>query len=300
MRMATRTMGLHGCRACELIARDRESGRRWRTLCALALLFALATGCRGPGANPSLPRRMAAQSDELKLMSDLKLPKNHPLITELEDLQGQVATTLDLPQQKQQVVVYLFSDETRYAQYLQTAYPQLPPRRAYFVGTSSELAVYAFWGDKIQEDLRHEYTHGILHACLKNVPLWLDEGLAEYFEVTERPGWNAEYAAGIARAVAGGWKPDIERLERLDAVAEMQKWDYQESWAWVHFLLHASPETRTLLLDYLHELRENPNPESLSIRLKRSIPTIDQRFQSYAAALGTPLAPTAGRPVERR
>lgn len=281
--------------------RDLATGRCRRTFCTIAMLFAVGlAGCRGPNANPSLPSRTAAQSDELKLMSDLKLPKNHPLIAELEHLQEEVATTLDLPQQNQQVVVYLFGNEARYAQYLQTTYPQLPPRRAYFVGTADELAVYAFWGEKIQEDLRHEYTHGILHACLKNVPLWLDEGLAEYFEVSERPGWNADYAVGVSRAVAGGWKPDIERLESLDTVAQMQKWDYQESWAWVHFLLHASPETRTVLLDYLNELRENPHPESLSLRLKRTIPTIDQRFQSYAASLGTPLTPTAGQPVERR
>lgn len=272
---------------------------RWK-ICAVACFGVMFAGCRGPSANPSLPKRMAAQSDELRLMSDLKLPKNHPLIAELEDLQQEVATTLDLPQQTQQVVIYLFSDESRYAQYLQTAYPQLPPRRAYFVGTAKELAVYAFWGEKIQEDLRHEYTHGILHASLKNVPLWLDEGLAEYFEVTEQPGWNGEYAAGIAKSVAGGWKPDIGRLESLDTVSQMQKWDYQESWAWVHFLLHASPETRTLLLDYLNELRENPNPEALSVRLRRSIPTIDQRFQSYAAALGSPMSPVAGRPAELR
>lgn len=287
-------------RTAAFSVRDRATDRwRW-TICAVACLGVMFAGCRGPSANPSLPKRMAAQSDELRLMSDLKLPKNHPLIAELEDLQQEVATTLDLPQQTQQVVIYLFSDESRYAQYLQTAYPQLPPRRAYFVGTAKELAVYAFWGEKIQEDLRHEYTHGILHASLKNVPLWLDEGLAEYFEVTEQPGWNGEYAAGIAKAVSGGWKPDIGRLEGLDTVSQMQKWDYQESWAWVHFLLHASPETRTLLLDYLNELRENPNPEALSVRLRRSIPTIDQRFQSYAAALGSLMSPVAGRPAELR
>lgn len=287
-------------RAVESSARDRATGRWPRMLSTVACLCVLLIGCRGPSANPSLPKRMAAQSDELRLMSDHRLPKNHPLIAELEELQKEVATTLDLPQQTQQVVIYLFSDETRYAQYLQSAYPQLPPRRAYFVGTANELAVYAFWGEKIQEDLRHEYTHGILHASLKNVPLWLDEGLAEYFEVSEQPGWNGEYAAGIAKAVSEGWKPDIDRLESLDAVSQMQKWDYQESWAWVHFLLHASPETRTLLLDYLNELRENPTPEALSVRLRRSIPTIDQRFQSYAAVLGSPVSPVAGRPAELR
>lgn len=273
----------------------------WQPRAPLALgllLMVTFAGCRGP-AGPTLPRRMAAQSDDLKLMSDLKLPANHPLISELEHLQEEVATTLDLPRQNQQVIIYLFSDETRYAQYLQKAYPQLPPRRAYFVGSAKELAVYAFWGEKIQEDLRHEYTHGILHASLKDVPLWLDEGLAEYFEVSEQPGWNGEYATGISQAVLSGWKPDIDRLEKLTTVAQMQKWDYQEAWAWVHFMLHASPETRTILLDYLNDLRENPQPEALATRLRASIPTIDQRFQAYAGSLVTPGAnATAARPEQ--
>ena len=34
-------------------------------------------------------------------------------------------------------------------------------------------------------DLRHETTHAVLHGLLPMVPLWLDEGLAEYFEAPE-------------------------------------------------------------------------------------------------------------------
>ena len=48
--------------------------------------------------------------------------------------------------------------------------------------------VYTYWGNRIQQDLRHELTHAILHSVLKDVPLWLDEGLAEYFEVPH--GWK--------------------------------------------------------------------------------------------------------------
>ncbi|GIT30210.1 MAG: hypothetical protein Ct9H300mP1_22560 [Planctomycetaceae bacterium] len=65
------------------------------------------------------------------------------------------------------------------------------------------------------EDLRHEFTHGVLHSSLKRVPLWLDEGLAEYFEVVgPKPGGvNTEYPTGWPRRLptAGnrtwnGWK----------------------------------------------------------------------------------------------
>jgi hypothetical protein len=43
--------------------------------------------------------------------------------------------------------------------------------------------VFAYRGEDFETDLRHECTHALLNAALPVVPLWLDEGLAEYFEV---------------------------------------------------------------------------------------------------------------------
>jgi hypothetical protein len=246
-------------------------------------------GCRSVAPTPvGLPKQLAMENEHLHVRSDLKLPKDHPILRDLDGLRDQIADELNLPLQKQPVTVYLFSDEVRYAQYLQTRYPLLPPRRAYFVGTPRELAVYTFWGDRIQEDLRHEYTHGVLHASLTDVPLWLDEGLAEYFEVTTQPtGMNREYATRLASNLAQGWRPDLERLETLETVDEMQKADYQEAWAWVHFMLHHSEDSRSVLVSYLHDLRTTATPGSLAKRLKAAIPSAEARFAAHAASMTT-------------
>lgn len=258
----------------------------WLTTVAL-LVLGLLSGCRTVDPQPiGLPTRNALDSAHLQVRSDIKLPKNHALLRDLDQLRDEIADTLQLPVQKQPVTVYLFGDELRYAQYLQTRYPSLPPRRAYFVGTPRELAVYTFWGDRVQEDLRHEYTHGVLHASLVDVPLWLDEGLAEYYEVTTQPlGLNRDYAQRLGLNLVGGWKPDLDRLETLETVDDMQKGDYLESWAWVHFMLHHSEETRGVLIDYLHALRTTGRPGPLSTRLRAVLPTLEQRFVSHAASL---------------
>ncbi len=233
-----------------------------------------------------LPAKYTIDQEHLVIQSDVKLGRQHELLKNLENLREEILITLGLPVQKQPVIVYLFADEQRYANYFQTRYPMLPPRRAYFVGSARELAVYTYWGDRIQEDMRHEFTHGVLHATLKDVPLWLDEGLAEYFEVTTQPpGMNREYAMNLAAGLASGWTPDIDRLESLETVDQMHKADYQESWAWVHFMLNHSDDTRIVLTDYLRELRTNPQPGSLSGRLRASIPAADKRFIAYAAGL---------------
>jgi len=243
----------------------------------------------------ALPTRRAMENEHLLVRSDVKLPKNHTLLRDLDGLRDEIADTLNLPVQKQPVTIYLFSDEVRYAQYLQTRYPLLPPRRAYFVGTSKELAVYTFWGEKIQEDLRHEYTHGVLHASLQDVPLWLDEGLAEYFEVASRPaGLNREYATRLASDFARGWRPNLERLESLEAVNDMQKADYQEAWAWIHFLLHHSDDSRDVLLSYLRELQSDGKPGPLSSRLRTAIPQADERFAAHATSLSGGLVTVSG------
>jgi len=259
-----------------------------RAALAAAGLF---MGCRSAEKQiPTRPARHSIRSGPLVVMSDFKLRGNHPIIEDLVRLRKQVNVTLKLSPQREEVVVYIFGTHQDYRNYLDSAFPGLPSRRAYFVGTASELAVFTYWGERIQEDLRHEYTHGILHASLKSVPLWLDEGLAEYFEMGgPRPGTiNTDYAGRLAASLANGWQPKMERLESLEDFSQMQHVDYQEAWAWVHFLLHHSPETQQVLLTYLDDLRTKRNPPALSTRLQRKLPDFERRFLAHVASLQTP------------
>ncbi|MDB5385831.1 MAG: hypothetical protein JWM11_1477 [Planctomycetaceae bacterium] len=268
----------------------RRAGWLARRLAQVAVLIVLICGCHLSGKKDlGLPGRHSLRADQLVVLSDFKLQENHPLIQDLVKLRSQVSRVLKLPLKTEDVTVYLFSDELAYHQYLQTAHPGLPSRRAYFIATEAELAVYTYWGDRIQEDLRHEYTHGLLHAGLKTVPLWLDEGLAEYFEVAgPRPGnIQPDYVHRLTLAIQNGWRPDLTRLEALDKIELMHRAEYRESWAWVHFMLHSSPETRQVLLQYVNELQTDRNPEPISTRLAREIPVCEARMLSYLAGLNT-------------
>jgi hypothetical protein len=260
-------------------------------LVTLGLMF-LVPGClflNHNSAKVSLPAKHKVRSDQLLVLSDFRISPDHELIDNLKELRQHVYQNLDLPEQKRTVTVYLFDHEQAYRQYLAEMYPGLPHRRAYFFKTSNELAVFSYWGERIQEDLRHEYTHGLLHASLKNVPLWLDEGLAEYFEVAgDQPGeLNSNYPSELTAKIGAGWKPDLKRLEKIDEFADLERLDYQESWAWVHFMLHHNPETREALLGYVQDLRTQNNPYPLSNRLKVAQLDFGNRFLSYVASLNT-------------
>jgi hypothetical protein len=247
-----------------------------------------------------LPKHCEIDLDQLTIRSDIDIDRDDPLLQELVNLRKEVRSTLRLPKASRPVTVYLFRDESRYMQYMRERHPTLPSRRAFFIGTPKELMVYAYWGDKTLEDLRHEYTHGVLHASLKTVPLWLDEGLAEYFEVApDQPvGLNRDHAESLSISIQNGWRPDLKRLEQIDDVSQMQRADYQESWAWVHYLLQATPDGPQLVTDYLKLLNEATPAPSFASLLASELPTYSERLPVHVGSLTLPVM-QAGHSVPR-
>ena len=182
-------------------------------------------------------------------VSDWEIPRDQPLFAELAQLRDQVQKELLLPPGDSVVQVYLFEDRPRYERFMKETYPDLPPRRAFFVaqprsiGGAEDLLVYTYWGKRIRQDLRHELTHALLHSVIRDVPLWLDEGLAEYFEVPpECKGVHYQHLNQIRREPPGNFKPDLARLEGLSQVAQMTPAEYREAWTWVHLMLRDRPE----------------------------------------------------------
>ncbi len=98
---------------------------------------------------------------------------------------------------------------------------------------------------------------------------------------------NGDYPHQLAVAVANGWRPDIDRLEQVEEFSQLRRIDYQESWAWVHYLLHASPDTRQELLAYVSDLRDSTRPQSLSDRIATVEPSYPARFLGYVATLNS-------------
>jgi hypothetical protein len=247
---------------------SRFTCRRLDAVVLGLMLACLASGCVSPRGQSVVgrPVKHTARTERVIVHSDVPINDNSPLLRELAELRLDVLSTLALPDSKRPVVVYLFGDEDRYTSYMHQHFPKLPSRRAFFIGSTTELAVYAFHGKHLATDLRHEYTHGVLHSSLRHVPLWLDEGLAEFFEPTRsKDHVNDEHLERLAAAVQGGWQPNLERLEQLSDVSEMQALDYHEAWAWVYSYLKAEQESdRQKLVSYIHTLRDSQPAKKLS------------------------------------
>ena len=252
---------------------------------------------------PGTPTKHAFRVSQFVFYSDFEVQKSAPLFRELSALREQVFKELQLPPSNTLVQVYLFEDKDRYERFMQLKYPDLPKRRAFFVaqprrlGGNEDLIVYTYWGDRIQQDLRHELTHALLHSVLKDVPLWLDEGLAEYFEMPSAwKGVNYQHLEALRRGAGGPAKLDLDRLERLGEVQQMSPAEYREAWAWAHLMLRSTPQARQALLAYLHELRTNPRPGPLKPRLDQAFLSLDDALERHLAELDLSRPRAAAQP----
>ena len=150
------------------------------------------------------------------------------------------------------VEIYVLDNRQDFDHFLKFYYPELPPRRAFFLAKGTQRFVYTYASPRLEEDLRHEATHALLRGAFGDLPLWLDEGLAEYFETDlTRPDAERPRVEAIAADLRRQWSPNLERLESLTDIRQMSQRDYREAWGWVHLLLHGPEPGKSILMGYL-------------------------------------------------
>ncbi|MHB9081051.1 MAG: DUF1570 domain-containing protein [Pirellulaceae bacterium] len=248
--------------------------------------FPLLAGCLFSRDVVTLPTEDALVRDQLVIHTDFVLPRHHRLVDELVARRGDVVEQLRLPVSDEPIHVYLFDSSERFQSFMSRSHPDFPDRRAFFVEGDTQLDIYAYWGDRVAEDLRHEVTHGYLHTMVPHLPLWVDEGLAEYFEVPRgQQGLNPPHLEMLLRAAREQrWKPDMQRLEQLTSPSDMTQQDYAESWAWVHFIL-SNGQRSDLFRSYLARIRMTGAAPPLSQVLSTHDPQVSNMLLPYLQSL---------------
>ncbi len=210
------------------------------------------------------------------------LQEYEQLLAELQDLQPELIRTLGITPAAEPMYIYLFSDQETHRRYLTKHYPGVPYRPALFVKEGGLAGVYAYRHDKLAVDLRHECTHALLHASLPMVPLWLDEGLAKYFEVPAK-----ERAFGHPNFFWLRWEMRLgtirtmSDLEQRHELTDMGASEYRYSWAWVHFMLHGPEAAHTTLVHYLADVRRGAIAGNLSEQLSVAVSNPTERMVQH-------------------
>jgi Protein of unknown function (DUF1570) len=227
-----------------------------------------------------------AKVDVFHFHSDFELDDVNELHSVLGELRKEISESLQLPAVDSTVHVVLFSNMRQYNRYMQHYFPAISARRAIYLQDRGPGMLFTFWHHDIDSDLRHEATHAILNQTGVQLPLWLDEGIAEYFEIPASDRYlRSSYLPEIWERAVHGRVPSLLQLERLESMSEFGDDHYRDSWAWIHFLLHRSPQTRQLLIDYITRQRRQVIQAHLSKQLSELISDPVVEFQQHFSKL---------------
>jgi hypothetical protein len=98
-------------------------------------------------------------------------------------------------------------------------------------------------GDGFRNTVRHEGFHWYLHELIDDVPIWFDEGYAQWFGATERKFARTKVGVADDDAVytlkqAGSELTPLAKLMTMDQPTFMAKptLHYAQAWALVHML----------------------------------------------------------------
>ena len=256
---------------------DTPQGLVRAVLCLVAAIF---TSWQAPADGAGWPVEWSMGN--LHFHADYDPGQDAARWKELRDLRTDIARDLGIQISDDPIHVILFAAKSDYERYLATYFPGVPSRRAMFIKRRGPGMVFAFANPEMEIDLRHEMTHALLNASLPYVPLWLDEGLAEYFErPREQRGERSQLGLANDLKTLFGRVPAIEDLEAVEDLAHMRPTHYRAAWSWVHFMLHESEQSRKVLHRFLADIQSGFPPGPLSRRVAAEIPGSSQRYLTH-------------------
>ena len=200
---------------------------------------------------------------------------------ELDSVATELEDALQVKATGQPIRVLLFSDQQSYIEQLSEEWPQCRHRKAIFVRKGDVSIICAYQSRTLSTDLRHEFTHAVLHQHLAFLPLWLDEGLAEMLEEKGSLRVASSRAAATRWKARLGWRVNFQTLEAIPAADAMDTGDYRDSWAAVYFLLNESTECRALLAEYIRAIHEGKDPGRFSEFSDSRIMNLPKRSTAY-------------------
>ena len=203
--------------------------------------------------------------------------------------------------------LYLFKDQDSYLRHLATMRINGTGSAGMFFVRGDERGLAAWVGERdiesVKGTLRHEGLHQIAHQRIhQNLPQWVNEGLAEYFQysmVTSR-GLETGLAdpAALARIQAAVRRDTHIPLYELLYVTN-RDWNdrvrsgegaslqYDQAWSVVHFLVHAKRgQYEDLLIRFLRECSTGKSAQQATEAVfSRDLATMERAWSAYILEL---------------
>ena len=192
-------------------------------------------------------------------------------------------------------IVIVFPSDRTFNPFKPTYKGKPVPISGLFVGgeNANHIAMVADGGPGELRVVFHEYAHLVVSNIFRNLPAWLNEGLAEYYS-------TYEVADGGREALLG--KPVVHHVQRLNEDGLLKLQDllnvdhdsplyneierrsvfYAQSWALTHRIFSGKPARTTELSLYLRRVTEGIDPMDAWRQAFGTI-NMDRELEKYLA-----------------
>lgn len=245
----------------------------------VTIILSLATLASVATAQQS-PWKVAERHGNAELYSEVVVDTKR-IWAEFDQLFEELDKTLAVKPDGKAIQIVIYSSQQSYLRKLATQIPQARNRRAIYYRNGDVSQVYVWNSRSLITDLRHEMTHVVLHQHLPFLPLWVDEGLAEYFEETPDQRTSSSRISTVKWKARMGASPSLGSLEALPRAEEMDADAYRNSWAWCSFLLNDGDDAQNLLKQYLEEIHRGEAPGAFSAYAQARNSGLLMRANSY-------------------
>jgi hypothetical protein len=273
--------------------------RRWPP--TLFLLLSIVAGliadpCRAqPGSGDPW---IEVQTEHFTLLSNAGQRTTVQIGTRLEQLWQVMAATFADIASRPPTWIYVFRDEAAISPFKMRADGRPDTVAGYYVATplANYIAIDASAGEGPFRAVYHEFVHYFLHNNLPYAPLWLNEGLAEYYSTVRIRGARADLGLPIDDHRQWLLEHDPIPLARLFLI-DTDSPEYREglgrgtfyaqSWALTHYLMSHPDKKRMNAL--MQEFRRGATAESaLSLVYGLDLPTLEPELKVYASGRTLP------------
>jgi hypothetical protein len=163
-------------------------------------------------------------------------------------------------------VVVVFPTDEAFTPFKPT-YQGKPKAISGYAAPGSDISYIAMLnaGEYSDRVIFHEYTHMMIANAVRRVPVWLNEGLAEFYSsfALMDGGKRAQIGRPLAEHLGvlnGAVRVPLVELLKADASSPLYNEEnrvsdfYAESWALTHMLLNGQPSRSAELSDYLQRV----------------------------------------------
>jgi hypothetical protein len=190
-------------------------------------------------------------------------------------------------------IVYVFTSERAYQPFMPLFNGKRVDVGGYFQGSPGAyyITVNTAAGDRAYPVIFHEYVHLLVGNAQADVPLWFNEGLAEYYSTYELFGEREATLGRVHEGHVYGLRERFIPLTELLAVdhrsplyneGDRRSIFYAESWALVHYLMIGNPQREGQLAKYLTKYADGvPNDRAIKEAFGVTEAQLEKELRQY-------------------